>query len=123
MEREEFERIAQEEFDALPDTFRTSIENVHVVIEEVDSSLTRKRAGVYAGGFLLGLYEGIPLTRRGTDYGMFPVVPDRITLFKRNIESIAATKEEVRARIREVLIHEVAHYFGMTEKEIRKAGY
>jgi predicted Zn-dependent protease with MMP-like domain len=123
MEREEFERIAQEEFDALPLVFQASIENVHVIVEEIDTAGVRKRAGVYAGSFLLGLYEGIPLTRRGTDYGMFPVVPDRITLFKRNIESVAATKEEIRARIREVLIHEVAHYFGMTEKEIRRAGY
>jgi len=123
MEREEFEKIAQEEFDALPEKFRSSIDNVHVVVEDVDSAGVRGRAGVYAGSMLLGLYEGIPLTRRGVDYGMFPVVPDRITLFKRNIESVATSHEEIRARIREVLIHEVAHYFGMSEKEIRRAGY
>jgi predicted Zn-dependent protease with MMP-like domain len=72
---------------------------------------------------LLGLYEGIPLTRRGVDYGMYPVVPDRITLFKQNIEIIARDEQELRAKIREVLIHEIGHYYGMSETEIRRAGY
>ncbi len=72
---------------------------------------------------LLGLYEGIPLSKRGSDYGVYPVIPDTITLFQRNIESVSRSEAEVRKRIREVLIHEIGHYFGMTDAEIRKAGY
>jgi predicted Zn-dependent protease with MMP-like domain len=72
---------------------------------------------------LLGLYEGVPLSRRGTDYGVYPVVPDRITLFQRNIELTVSLPEELRERIREVMVHEIAHHFGMSEKEIRDAGY
>jgi predicted Zn-dependent protease with MMP-like domain len=72
---------------------------------------------------LLGLYEGVPLSRRGTSYGAYPVVPDRITLFQRNIEATAGSEEELRERIREVMVHEIAHHFGMSEKEIRDAGY
>jgi predicted Zn-dependent protease with MMP-like domain len=123
LEREEFERIALEEFEALPELFRSRMENVHLVVEDSDSGVKRRRAGVYSGSMLLGLYEGIPLSKRGTDYGMFPVVPDRITLFQHNIESTVASIETLRERIREVIVHEIAHHFGMTEKEIRDAGY
>ena len=72
---------------------------------------------------LLGLYEGIPLTRRGAEYGVYPVVPDTITLYQKNIEAVSRSDEEVRGTIRDVLIHEIGHYFGMTDAEIRKAGY
>jgi predicted Zn-dependent protease with MMP-like domain len=121
--RDEFEQIAQEEFDALPEPFRSRVENVHVVVEETDSREPRKKARVRPGGFLLGLYEGVPLVHRGTGYGAYPVLPDRITLFQKNIESVAASVEEIRVKIREVLIHEIAHHFGMSEREIRNAGY
>jgi predicted Zn-dependent protease with MMP-like domain len=72
---------------------------------------------------LLGLYEGVPLPRRGIDYGVVPVMPDTITLFQNNIESIARSESDVRRQIRETLIHEIAHHFGMDEDEIREAGY
>jgi predicted Zn-dependent protease with MMP-like domain len=123
MDRAEFEAIAEEEFAALPPAFLERLENVHVVVEEMDSRRTRGRAGIRSGGFLLGLYEGVPIHKRGTDYGMYPVLPDRITLFQRNIERVASNAEEIRTVIRETLIHEIAHHFGMSEKEIRDAGY
>jgi len=123
IDQKEFEEIAHEEFEALPAKFRDRLENVHIVVEENDSQVRRRRAGVYHGSMLLGLYEGVPLSRRGTDYGVYPVVPDRITLFQRNIELTASSREELRERIREVMVHEIAHHFGMSEKEIRDAGY
>ncbi len=119
----EFEEIAHEEFDALPPAFRDKLDNVHIVVEENDSANRRRRAGVYRGSMLLGLYEGVPLSHRGTGYGVYPVVPDRITLFQRNIEQTVESRKELRERIREVMVHEIAHHFGMTEKEIRDAGY
>jgi predicted Zn-dependent protease with MMP-like domain len=119
----EFEEIAHEEFDALPAAFRNRLENVHIVVEETDSRSRKRRAGVYRSSMLLGLYEGVPLSRRGTGYGVYPVVPDRITLFQRNIEHTVSSQEELRERIREVMVHEIAHHFGMSEKEIRDAGY
>ncbi len=99
------------------------MENVHIVVEDTDLGGARRRAGIRGGSFLLGLYEGVPLTRRGTGYGMYPILPDKITLFKQNIERVARTPEEIRLQIREVLIHEIAHHFGMDEKQIRDAGY
>ena len=70
---------------------------------------------------MIGLYSGIPYTHRNTWYA--GTVPDRIILFQSNIEAICRSKEELTAKIREVVIHEIAHYFGMTDKEIREAGY
>jgi predicted Zn-dependent protease with MMP-like domain len=123
MTRERFEAIAEEEFANLPEPFRQRIENVRIVIEDVDSAVQRRRAGLGRSSMLLGLYEGVPLTRRGVDYGVMPVMPDTITLFQKNIESIARSDAEIRTQIRETLIHEIAHYFGMDEDEIRDAGY
>lgn len=123
MEKEEFESIAQEVFDSLPEAFRHNIENVHIVVEETPEPHAMQKAGVRSGSMLLGLYEGIPLNKRGTAYGMYPAIPDKITLYKHNIESVARSDEGIRAKIREVLIHEIAHYFGMNEEEVRNAGY
>jgi predicted Zn-dependent protease with MMP-like domain len=123
MDREEFEKVVQEVFDSLPPKFHATIENVYIVVEELPDSRSNARKGIRSGGILLGLYEGIPLTKRGLDYGMYPVVPDRITLFRRNIEAIARDDQELRAKIRDVLIHEIGHYYGMSESEIRRAGY
>ena len=123
MNRDEFEKVVQEVFDSLPERFHETMDNVHIVVEEVPPVRFSSRKGIRSGGLLLGLYEGIPLTRRGVDYGMYPVVPDRITLFRQNIEAVARDDQDLRARIRETLIHEIGHYYGMSESEIRRAGY
>ena len=123
MTRERFEAIAEEEFANLPEPFRQRMENVRIVIEDVDSPARRRQAGLGRSSMLLGLYEGVPLPRRGIDYGVVPVMPDTITLFQKNIESIARSESDVRRQIRETLIHEIAHHFGMDEDEIREAGY
>jgi len=123
MDREEFEKVAEEVFDRLPPPFRDAIDNVHIVVEDRPSRATGARTGYRPGTLLLGLYEGIPLTKRGTSYGMYAVVPDKITLYRENIRSIAPGDEEMRTVIRDTLIHEIGHYFGMSEREIRAAGY
>ncbi|MBP1647337.1 MAG: metallopeptidase family protein [Bacteroidetes bacterium] len=123
MDRDEFEKVVQEVFDSLPPQFHATIDNVHIVVEELPASRSNSRKGIRSGGMLLGLYEGIPLTKRGVDYGMYPVVPDRITLFRQNIQAVSRDDHDLRATIRETLIHEIGHYYGMSETEIRRAGY
>jgi len=118
--QEEFEEIAQRAFDTLPDSITHEIENVHIVVEDyppdhVASSRGRDRYS------LLGLYEGVPLTHRGSWYGMSPTPPDKISLYKRNIESVCHSREELEKRIYEVLFHEIGHHFGMNEDEVREA--
>ena len=123
MDRAEFEQIAEEAFESLPKTLQEKIENVRIVIEDEASEETLRRSGMRSGSLLLGLYEGVPLNKRGENYGRFPVVPDKITLFQRSILSVAWSESGIREKIREVLIHEIAHYFGMTERQVREAGY
>ena len=120
MTRERFEQIAQETFDSLPADFRNRVENVHIVVEDYpsDDALEKVKADRYS---LLGLYQGIPLTHRGQWYGMSATVPDKISLYQKNIETICRSEKEIELRIREVLFHELGHYFGMNEAQIRSA--
>lgn len=123
MERAEFEQIVERSFETLPDKFRSAIENLGIVVEDYPSEEVVRHFGLRSKRELLGLYQGIPLNHRGTWYGMSPVHPDRISLYQKNIESVCRREEEVPLKIQEVLIHEIGHYFGMTDEEIHEAGY
>jgi len=120
MTKERFEEIAQKAFDSLPDQFRNSVENVHIVVEDYppDDLIEREHYGRYS---LLGLYQGVPLTKRGTWYGANPTTPDKISLYRKNIESVCQDEKEIERKIVEVLFHEIGHYFGMNEAQIRSA--
>ncbi len=120
MDRTKFEEIAGEVFDNLPKIFSDKIDNIHIVIEDypTDEILSQTKSNKNQ---LLGLYQGIPLSHRGSWYGANPTVPDKITLFQKNIESISRNNNEIIKNIRDVLLHELGHYFGMSESEIRKA--
>ncbi len=123
MDRNTFELLVDKAFEELPPEFKSRIENVHVVVQDLPDEMQLGSVKLKNQFSLLGLYSGIPLNKRGPNYGMYPVLPDRIAIFKDNIERICRSDAEIEARIREVLIHEVAHYFGMTDAEIREAGY
>ncbi len=123
MLRAEFEHLVAETFERLPEKFRGAIENVAVVVEDYPDRETIQKMRLRSKYDLLGLYQGVPLTQRGSWYGMTPVVPDRISLYQQNIESVSRSPEELRDKVYEVLVHEIGHYFGMNEEEIRAAGY
>jgi len=120
MTREKFEKIAEDVFDDLPDIFGKRIDNVHIVVEEYPDDEDFKQVHS-SKTMLLGLYQGVPLTHRGTWYGVNPTIPDKISLYQKNIESVCQNDKEVSERIREVLLHELGHYFGMNESQIRSA--
>jgi predicted Zn-dependent protease with MMP-like domain len=120
---EDFERMAAEAVESLPDAFRQAMQNVRIVVEDEAPSQFRKRPGYRASNLLLGLYQGVPLSQRGPAYGTWPVLPDTITIFRLNILTVAAGSGEVPKIVRDTLIHEIAHHFGMSEREIRAAGY
>jgi predicted Zn-dependent protease with MMP-like domain len=120
MTRERFEQIAQAAFDSLPEFFTNKIDNVRIIIEDYPSEEELKQVGGRKHS-LLGLYQGIPFPHRGSWYGAAPVVPDTITLYQKNIEAACKDEEEIERRIVEVLFHELGHYFGMNEKQIRQA--
>ena len=123
MTREEFEEAVQLAFDSIPERFRDGIENVAIVVEDEATEIVNRRRGVRQGSLLLGLYEGVPLSRRGPYYGTHPVLPDRITLYRIPLERISRSPQHLQDNIRDTLIHEIGHYFGMGEDEIRDAGY
>lgn len=118
---EEFHLMMEQALEEIPEIFKNKIENLAFISEPYPSDSDLARLGLKSRYSLLGLYSGIPYTYRSTWYGY--VTPDRIILFQKNIESLCRSREELSAKISEVIIHEVAHYFGMDEDEIRRAGF
>ncbi|MBI4811330.1 MAG: metallopeptidase family protein [Ignavibacteriales bacterium] len=123
MDRSDFEKIVEQAFEKLPEKFKQAVENVGIIVEDYPNDEIVQKMNLPSKRHLLGLYQGIPFTHRGSWYGMTPVVPDKISLYQMNIESISRTEEDIERKIIEVLIHEIGHYFGMSEDEIREAGY
>lgn len=115
--------MVAETFDRLPERFREAIENVAVVVEDYPDLETIRKMRLRTKHDLLGLYQGVPLTHRGSWYGTSATVPDRISLYQQNIESVSRSPEELQDKVYEVLVHEIGHYFGMDEDEIRAAGF
>jgi predicted Zn-dependent protease with MMP-like domain len=114
--REAFMRLVEEAVESIPEQFRERLANVDFVIEE-----TPRGDEVEGGELLLGLYQGVPLTER--DAGYFGVLPDRIVLFRRPIEARARSDADLAELVREVVIHEVAHYFGIDDDRLDELGW
>ena len=110
MDTDAFREIVEDAVAGLPEFFRSKLNNIDIVIE--DGPVDRRG--------LLGLYQGVPLKKRGAWYGN--VLPDKITLFKKNIERISRDRKDLEEWVRRVLIHEIGHYFGFDEQELRKLG-
>ncbi len=119
--REEFESLVADALEMLPHHFKAALDNIEIMIEDMPHDDDLDRAGASEKRTLLGLYTGIPLTERGGWYGMTPVMPDRIQIFQRNIERFCDTKDELRHQVLTTVFHELGHYFGMNEDEIRSA--
>lgn len=120
VERDPFERAVAEEWDSLPAQFRRRLDNVEIVVEDWPDPETVRRAGVRHRSQLLGFYHGVPLTRRTHDYGL--VLPDKISIYRQPILMRCRTWDEVRALIRQVILHELAHYFGISDERLRELG-
>lgn len=119
--QEEFETLVEEALKMLPEHFKMALDNVEIIIEDLPDNDDLGRAGASERKSLLGLYTGIPLTERGGWYGMTPVMPDRIQIFQKNIERFCDSREELRYQVFTTVFHELGHYFGMDEDEIRSA--
>lgn len=116
MTRAAFERLVAEAIALIPKRFRREIKNLAVVVEDEPSLDLLEEMDIEPPDSLYGLYQGTPLTERTWPYGN--TLPDRITLFQKPIEEDCEDEDEVRAVIGETLIHEVGHYFGLSEEEI-----
>ncbi len=116
MTRAQFEDVVAEALDTLPREFRRRMENVIVEVRDRPTQKQLKHAEIPAGDLLLGLYEGVPLTDRPE--GIEPTFPDRVFLFQDCLEEVCETRAELIEEIRETVIHEIGHYFGLDHDDM-----
>ena len=117
MNHEEFEQLVKQGIDAIDERFLQKLKNVEIVIED-DPSLYQIEKLRMKGGFLFGLYEGVPQTKRES-YGQ--VLPDKITIFKNPMEQVFSNPEDIKRAVKDTVWHEIAHHFGMDERQVRQA--
>ena len=118
MQRDKFEALVARAIDNLPPEFQIKLENVDVVVEDWPTPRQLRQAKLSHPSQLLGLYQGVPQTRRGRGYGM--VLPDKISIFQKPIEAQCLSDREIEVKIGEVVRHEIAHHFGTDEKTLRR---
>lgn len=118
MTRAAFERLLVEAITLIPEHFRREMKNIVLVVEDEPSPELLDEMGIEPPDSLYGLYQGTPLPERTWDQGND--LPDQITLFQHPIVEDSEDEDDVRAVIGETLIHEVGHYFGLSEEEIEE---
>ncbi len=118
VERERFEAMVFGAVNALPDGFRDRIANVEFAVEDWGRVDDYARTGTPSNATLLGVYRGIPLTSRGAGYNM--TLPDRIVIFQQPLQRLARDEADLDERVRHVVRHEVAHYFGISDDRLRE---
>ncbi len=118
MDRARFEWLVARAVNSLPEEFCTKLENIDVVVEDKPTPGQLAEVRLKRTATLLGLYEGVPLTRRGSHYGL--VAPDKITIFQKPIEATCKNDAEVTAEIQRVVQHEIAHHFGIGDARLEQ---
>jgi predicted Zn-dependent protease with MMP-like domain len=116
VKRETFEELVAKAVESLPEEFAERLDNVAITVQDNPTRQQLSRSNVEQGMTLLGLYQGVPITERGHNYGM--VLPDKITIFQKPIEASCKTDAEIVAMIRSVVLHEIAHHFGISDERL-----
>jgi len=120
MSEDIFERVIAETLASLDRDLADRLDNVVVAVEQWADQQTLRLSGVQSPLQLLGFYHGVPLSNRTHSYSM--VTPDKISIYRGPIERRCRTEEELRSTIRRVLLHEIAHHFGMDDQQLRDIG-
>lgn len=120
MEREKFESLVETVIKSLPEELLGRLDNVDVLVADRATLNQLRKAGLKPHETLLGIYEGVPRTRRDSSYGM--VLPDKITIFQKTIEAKCRNEQEIIAEIERVVKHEIAHHFGIGDERLRELG-
>ena len=118
IQREKFERLVSDALATIPRRFRDAMSNLAIVVEDEPSPAILEDMEIEPPDTLLGLYHGTPLTERRWDYGN--ALPDRILLFQGPLERESSDEDDLVVAIGETLIHEIGHYFGLSEEEIEE---
>ena len=119
MRPDEFDKLVQGAYGLIPSRFRKRLQNVAMLVEAEPTPAQLAEAGVGPGATLLGLYQGRPLTQRSV-FESF-AMPDRITIFQGPHERLAHGEAHLKKMVEDTVWHEVAHYFGMDERQVRAA--
>ena len=119
LSEKQFEKIVAQALDDMPEWVSQKMDNLAIVIRPWPSSQQVRKAQK-KGKMLLGLYEGVPLTRRGHAYRLVP--PDQITLFQEPLQRAAQDEQELVQLVRRTVIHEIGHHFGFSEQELNRLG-
>ena len=116
MDRKTFEQLVEKAYNTIPEYFKEKMENVVINVEDYPSEGDLEKLEIRGDSLLLGLYRGVPLPKRS----VWHVVrfPDVIVLYQKDIERICRSDKEIEEKINEVLLHEIGHYFGLSDKEI-----
>lgn len=113
---DEFDRLITKAMEELPQEYIKGLDNVAILYADEPDEYQRQKSNLQPGHILLGLYEGIPLTKRGAGYSF--VLPDKITLFKQPILAVVNNEQELFQQIKRTLWHEIAHYYGLDHGRI-----
>ncbi len=116
MERKRFERLVEDALAGLPDKFQTKLSNIAVIVESRPPRSRQRKENPHGRGLLLGIFQGVPLTQKSV-FSATP--PDRIVLYQENIEAICRSDEEIKEQVRLTVLHEIGHYFGLDEEQLR----
>lgn len=117
---EEFEQLVVQALEELPEFFKEKLQNVEVVVEDWPTEAEQRAVGLKPGQLLLGLYQGIPLTKRTSHYGL--VLPDKITIYRLPILQVCQTPEQIISQVQHTVKHELAHHFGISDDRLRELG-
>jgi predicted Zn-dependent protease with MMP-like domain len=120
METRKFEQLVAAAIEALPDEFRERLENIDIVVADEPTRAQLRWSDLARSETLFGLYEGVPLIDRTSGYSF--VVPDKITIFQKPIESFCKNDAQVIAEVRRVVLHEIAHHFGIDDDRLEELG-
>jgi predicted Zn-dependent protease with MMP-like domain len=118
MRRSQFQEVVQQALTGLPRPIRDGLENIAVVVEDFPPQEVLDEMGLEGPYDLLGLYQGISIDRRGFYYGN--ALPDKISLYQKPIEAQSRSRREMMETIREVVLHEIGHYFGLDDEELER---
>jgi len=117
---QKFEQLVAKAIENLPDEFRERLENIDIVVADEPTRTQLRSSGIKRDETLLGLYEGVPLTRRSNDYGF--VTPDKVTIFQKPIEAMCKNDAQIIAEVQRVVQHEIAHHFGINDNRLKELG-
>jgi len=118
MTRRQFEALVEKSLRKLPGPFKEKIANIAVVVEDWADEATLEEMGIEPPDTLYGLYRGIDLTQRDSSYGN--VLPDVITIYQGPIEEDATDEEDMAEIVRETVMHELGHYFGLDDDTLHR---